>query len=71
MLSHACNAGLVRVRQEDHEFEARMDYIVRPYLNKTNKQRLQESGCLQAKEEALEGTHTADTLILDFQPPDL
>jgi hypothetical protein len=37
MLSHACNAGLVRVRQEDHEFEARMDYIVRPYLNKTNK----------------------------------
>jgi hypothetical protein len=25
------------LKQEDHEFEARLDYIIRPYLQRKNK----------------------------------
>jgi hypothetical protein len=29
--------ALRRLRQEDHEFEASLDYIIRPYLKKKKK----------------------------------
>jgi hypothetical protein len=33
--------ALRRLRQEDHEFEASLDYIIRPYLKKKKKDLIQ------------------------------
>jgi hypothetical protein len=39
MLVHTCNPSTQRQRQEDLEFQAGLDYIVRRYLNQKKKKK--------------------------------
>jgi hypothetical protein len=38
MVAHVCNLITLRLRQEDHEFEASLAYVVGPCLKKIKKE---------------------------------
>jgi hypothetical protein len=42
MVVHDCNPSMERLRQEDHKFDIRLDYMVKPCLTKQRKKKKKE-----------------------------